>query len=483
MVFVKANYQESFSFMIPQNISDQLAKWNQSHLLQFADQLDQNAIEQLVSQIALLNFSQIEKLLHDKKSGASNEESPRELAKRAKALSQVIRQNELSANPALVAELIAIGQQAMHDGKVAAILVAGGQGTRLGFPHPKGLFPIGPVSGNSMFQILFEQVLARSRQAKHAIPYYIMTSDATHSETLNFLDQYHYFGLPQKDVKLFRQGTMPAVDTETGKVLLADKAEIALSPDGHGGILQALTNNHCLQDMRERGIEYLYYHQVDNPTSIVCEPLLIGAHIKRQSEMTTKVAAKRSWDEKMGILAEVDGKTQIIEYSDLPDDIAQQTESNGQLKFWAGNMAIHVFSLSFLERITTGTSQIPFHIAHKKVPYINSKGDLINPASPNAYKFERFIFDALLFADHALVVEADRQREFNPVKNATGNDSPETSKQAILNIHKQWLTQAGIHLSPGINIEFSPLFALDAQQVLENRDSLTNITTSKFITH
>ncbi|HEX6984483.1 MAG TPA: UDPGP type 1 family protein, partial [Planctomycetaceae bacterium] len=320
------------------------------------------------------------------------------------------------------------GEGMLSAGKVGAIVVAGGQGTRLGFEKPKGTFHIGPVSGASLFQVLAEQVLARGRRAGRDVPYYVMTSDATHHHTEEFFRLHHYFGLDPEDVFFFRQGNMPALDAETGRLLLAEKGSLALSPDGHGGILAALKKSGALDDMARRGVEYLHYHQVDNPTAIVCDPALLGWHALRASEITTKVVAKVSPAEKMGVVCDVGGKTQIIEYSDLPDELADKRDADGNPVFWAGNTAIHVLSRTFLERLCDGAHDLPFHVAYKKVPFVDPHGSAVEPATPNAYKFERFIFDALPLAATALVVEADRAREFNPVKNAEGADSPATAK-------------------------------------------------------
>ncbi len=357
------------------------------------------------------------------------------------------------------------GEELLKAGRVGAILVAGGQGTRLGFEKPKGEFPIGPVSQSTLFQILAEQVLARSRRAGKPIPYFIMTSDATHEETVAFFSSHNYFGLPPGDAFFFEQGNMPAVDEASGKLLMADKGTLSTSPDGHGGMLAALAKAGLLDEMQRRGIELLHYHQVDNPTAIVCDPVFLGFHAEREAEMSIKVVAKRSAGERMGVAVDVDGRTQIIEYSDLPADVAAKTDERGELLLWAGSTAIHVFSRSFLDRVAHSETALPFHIAHKKVPYCDEQGAHVAPERENAYKFERFIFDALPAARRSLVLETDRSREFNPVKNATGDDSPETARDALQRLHRGWLRSAGAIVDDRTAVEISPLFALDADEV------------------
>jgi UDP-N-acetylglucosamine/UDP-N-acetylgalactosamine diphosphorylase len=220
-----------------------------------------------------------------------------------------------------------------------------------------------------------------------------------------------------------------------------------------------------LDILRDRGIEHLYYHQVDNPTAIVCDPVLLGHHLLAESDLTTKVVAKVSPDEKMGVLVSIDGQTQIIEYSDLPASETRRLQADGTLVFWAGNTAIHVFRRDFIERLLSDDLSLPFHIAHKKVPYVNAQGETVAPANPNASKFEQFIFDALPQAKTALVVEGLRAREFNPVKNAEGSDSPATSREALIAIARDWIEAAGGIVEKNAPVEISPLYALDFEEL------------------
>ncbi|MBW3540515.1 MAG: UDPGP type 1 family protein, partial [Planctomycetes bacterium] len=392
---------------------------------------------------------------------------PAARAERAGAPSEVIRLPRTDSEGARWTEAARHGEELLRAGRVAAILVAGGQGTRLGFSHPKGVLAIGPVSGCSLYQLLAEQLLARSRRAGATIPYYVMTSDSTHGETVAFFEAHRYFGLDRSAVKFFRQGNMPAVAATTGQLLMADKSSLCLAPDGHGGLLSALCREGLVDDMRDRGVEHLYYHQVDNPTAIVCDPAFLGWHVAAGSEMTTKVVGKRSWDERMGVVVSVDGRTQIIEYSDLPEGVAQKTTDDGELYHWAGSMAIHAFDRQFLERLIADDLSLPFHVARKAVSCIDDDGKPVEPAEPNACKFERFIFDALPHARRALVVEADRAREFNPVKNAEGDDSPATARAALVRLASEWLRAAGVDIPAGATVEIGPLFALDADEAAE----------------
>ncbi|MEZ6044330.1 MAG: UDPGP type 1 family protein [Planctomycetaceae bacterium] len=445
--------------MLPAELKQKLEKADQQHLLNWWDDLSSEQQAEFTSQLSAVDFELIKKLLNKGSSTAG--ESIAEQAKRATPPHNLVRLSDLNSDPALEQQADQKGRELLAAGKVGVILVAGGQGTRLGFDKPKGMYPIGPITDRTLFQIMFEQVLARSRQADCHIPYLIMTSDATDTETREYLQSENYFGLDESDVFFFKQGTMPAVDDQDGKLLLSYKGKLSVSPDGHGGMLGALLNAGLFEELESRGIEYLYYHQVDNPTAIIADPVFLGLHLLRDSEMSTKVIAKVNAAEKTGIVVDVDGVTQIIEYSDMPEEVSQKTDAEGNLLHWAGSTAIHVFDVAFLKRIAQSADGLPFHIAHKKVPYLDEQGQEVSPDEPNAYKFERFIFDAMPMVKNALVMEADRSKEFNPVKNAEGNDSPATCKSALDLIAKDWLVSAGAELESNTTIELSPLFAVE----------------------
>lgn len=456
-----------------------LAAVGQDHLAAHLAGLSGDAQQQFTEQLLACDFQRVQQLATASEESAA--ESPQTRAARALPPDEVVRLPKTDAERASWKSAEQIGQQQLAAGKVGVILVAGGQGSRLGFGYPKGQYPIGPASGNSLYQILAEQCLARGRQAGVRIPLYIMTSAATHEPTVAFFDQHDHFGLAADDVKFFQQGTMPAVDAATSRVLLSGSGQLALSPDGHGGLLAALAQADLFADMRRRGIETLYYHQVDNPTAIVCDPAFIGFHHDRQAEMSVKVVSKRDAAERMGVVVQVDGVTQIIEYSDLPADVASQTAADGGLRLWGGSTAIHLFQREFLERLVTGDSGLPFHKALKKVPFLDDNGTVCEPAQPNAIKFERFIFDALPRAERVLVLEADRAREFNPVKNADGDDSPATAQAALERIAREWLAAAGYELPAGLQAELSPLFALTKDECCEKLQSLQAAKASLYL--
>jgi UDP-N-acetylglucosamine/UDP-N-acetylgalactosamine diphosphorylase len=332
------------------------------------------------------------------------------------------------------------------------------------------MFPIGPVSNKTLFQIHADKVFALARRYGKPVPFLVMTSPATHADTEDYFAQNGFFGLGRENVLFFQQGTMPAVDIESGRLLLESLGALFTSPNGHGGTLTALTDSGVLDEIARRGIRHVFYFQVDNPLVRVGDPAFLGRHIALGSEASSKAIAKVNAKEKMGVLALIDGHCGIVEYSDLPQELANAT-SNDRLVYRAGSPAIHLFDLDFLRRITEGKNQLPFHVARKKVSHVTPAGETVNPTAENALKFERFVFDALPLADRWLVMESPREEEFAPVKNADGVDSPATAKQALSNQAGTWLGKAGVKVprdksgNVAFSLEVSPRFALDASEL------------------
>jgi UDP-N-acetylglucosamine/UDP-N-acetylgalactosamine diphosphorylase len=360
------------------------------------------------------------------------------------------------------------GQRALAAGQVAALVVAGGQGTRLGFDHPKGMFPVGPVTGKTLFQLHAEKVLARSRRHGAAIPFLVMTSDATHAETLAFFSAHRFFGLPADDVHFFRQGTMPALELATGKLLLEAPGRLFSGPDGHGGTLTALAKSGLLQRLADRGIRQVFYFQVDNPLVKVADPQFLGRHLRARAEVSSKVIDKDGPKDKLGNFVLIDGRLSMIEYSDLPDALATAVDAEGNLRIRAGNPAIHVFDVAFLQRVTAGAADgLPFHLARKKVPFWDpATGMTVQPEAENALKFERFIFDVLPLAARHAAVFTSRREEFAPLKNGDGADSPQTVRRAIRDQAADWLASAGVRVPASADVEVSALAALEPWDLL-----------------
>jgi UDP-N-acetylglucosamine/UDP-N-acetylgalactosamine diphosphorylase len=265
---------------------------------------------------------------------------------------------------------------------------------------------------------------------------------------------------------------MPAVDAATGELLLAEKNSLFLSPDGHGGTVAALEVSGAIDDMRRRGIEHLFYLQVDNPLTPIGDAEFIGDHLIADSEFSSIAIAKATPQDRLGNFALIDRAMHMIEYSDMPDDVAEQRDAKGELVFWAGSVAIHMFRVAFLERMLALKDALPFHIARKKVPYVDEAGRLVEPKEPNALKFERFIFDLLPHAKNPLIVEYAEEEVFAPVKNAPGasRDTAEYVQRFMVAQHRTWLEAAGTRMADGVAIEISPLWALDAEGVAARQD-------------
>jgi UDP-N-acetylglucosamine/UDP-N-acetylgalactosamine diphosphorylase len=291
----------------------------------------------------------------------------------------------------------------------------------------------------------------------------------THEPTVEYFASEDHFGIPPDRIEFMQQGMMPAVDPE-GKLLLAEKGRLFLSPNGHGGCLLALRDSGALDRMRELGVEKIYYFQVDNPMLPIPDPVMLGYHEREGAEMSSKVVEKVDPSEKVGVMAEMDGRTRVVEYSDLDSEKMHARGPDGKLRFRAGSIAVHVLDRRFVERETEGELRLPYHRARKAIPHVDERGHLVEPEEKNGIKFETFIFDALPLARSTMTQEVDRSREFAPVKNAEGVDSPRTARQALVNLYGRWLREAGIEV-PGDGegnvegrLEISPLFALDARE-------------------
>jgi UDP-N-acetylglucosamine/UDP-N-acetylgalactosamine diphosphorylase len=452
------------------SLADRLARHGQDHLLRWWGGLDDAGRARLSAEIAAIDFDRLDALVQ------SLVRDPEPAAPSADAVKpiEVIRLPQTDGERIARRHVAELGAEALTRGEVAVVLVAGGSGTRLGFEGPKGTYPIGPVSGASLFQIHAEKIIATGRRYGKTPPLYVMTSPENHAATVAFFDDHDRFGLDH--VRFFEQGQMPAVDRETGKVLLAAKGEVALSPDGHGGTLYALAAKapdggpSCIDEMRERGVRTLYYFQVDNPMVEIADPAFLGLHRAADAEMSFKVIEKVAPDEKLGLVVRIDGRPQVIEYTDLPMELAERREPEGSLELWAGSIAVHVFERSFVERLLT-EAPLPFHRAYKRVPFVDDSGEVVQPMEPNGVKFERFIFDALPQAARWALVETSRSREFEPLKNATGPDSPATVRQRMSDQFADWLERAGARVarradgSVPFGIEISPLYALDAAEL------------------
>ncbi|HUR29079.1 MAG TPA: UTP--glucose-1-phosphate uridylyltransferase [Planctomycetota bacterium] len=359
-------------------------------------------------------------------------------------------------------EARAAGNALLAAGKVAFLLVAGGQASRLGYDGPKGAFEIGPVSQRSLFEIHARRILAVRTRFRVRAPWYVMTSPANHEATRAFFEDHRHFGLEASDVMFFSQAMNPAMDAE-GRILRAGPGQLFLAPNGHGGVLLALERSGALADARERGIEQLSYFQVDNPLVRPADPLFLGLHALENAGMSSKVVAKRDAAEKVGVIGKSGGRLGCIEYSDLPADLREARDPDGQLRFRAGSIAIHVLRRDFVEELTRGGLRLPWHLARKKM-LVWEEGELVQR---DGIKFEAFVFDALSRSPRSVTLEVDRALEFSPVKNAHGEDSPASARADLCRLYTSWVREAGFGLpdldESGLHpVEIDPLLAEDS---------------------
>ncbi len=445
-------------------IQQKVKEMGQAHLLRFRDDLNPEQKKQLALQIDDLDASLIQYFQATLRESRDDTSKVGDLQP-ADVLPIPSSETEQREHQ----EAFERGEKELQAGRIGAILVAGGQGTRLNFDGPKGTFPIGPVTDRTLFQYHFEKLVALERRYNTIIPFYIMTSTANNDETIAFLEKNSYFGKDPETVHCFVQRMLPAF-TSDGNIFLADKDQLSLAPDGHGGLLHALKVNGMIDDMARRGVETLYYFQVDNPLLNICDPAFIGFHIGADAEMSAKTVYKKHPDEKLGVIGMRDGRYRVIEYSELSYDEKRETE-NGKLQYGQGSIAIHLFARSFLERLTAQTIELPYHLSHKKINYMDADGNYVEPEKPNGYKFEQFIFDALPEAESVVVMQTRRDRDFSPVKNLEGDDSPATAKRDLCNQFGDWLEECGYDAprdddnNVQLNIEISPLFADSAEQL------------------
>jgi UDP-N-acetylglucosamine/UDP-N-acetylgalactosamine diphosphorylase len=444
---------------------EQARKFGQEHLIRHADFLSGAQKSAFMDQLQHLDFAQLQNLFDLSRQADSS------LDVSCIQDARILREPETASDCQRDQEARALGEEALRSGRVAVILVAGGQGTRLGHHAPKGTYPIGPVTDRSLFQIHAEKVLALSRRAGHDLPLLIMTSQENDETTRNFFRDHGWFGLKSEQVVFFVQGILPVLDAQSGQVLLKAPGELAQSPNGHGGVIHALQQGGHLDWLERRGVTECFYFQVDNPLVRVADPTFLGHHLAGNAEMSLKVLAKLYPTERLGNLVQYDGRLRIIEYTELSGELAEERAGTGDLRIWAGSPAIHYFHLPFLQRLGKGEIRLPFHVARKATQHLDAYGKLVKPAHPNGLKFEMFVFDALPLAERAVAVEASRSAEFEPLKNATGENSPQSVRQALSEEYARWLQDAGVQIPRDAaghidsKIEISPLKALGAEDL------------------
>lgn len=434
-------------------------QYGQEQIFQFWDRLDGPSRERLLDDIEAIDFALMQRLID---TWIKNEPPPETFD----------RIDPVEAIPIVdparpdAREALAAGEAALRGGRVGIVLVAGGQGTRLGFDGPKGAYPVGPLTGHTLFQYHAEKIRNLQDTYGRALPWYIMVSAANAADTAEFFEANAHFGLNREDIHFFQQAMVPCV-SDDGKFLLEAPDRVAKNPNGHGGSIAAMVDSGIIADARKRGIDTLSYFQVDNWAVNMADPYFIGYHCLRNGRMSSKVHRKRAPREAVGVHCLCDGVYHVIEYSEL--DLYPQlleTGPDGNVIHYAGNPAIHVLDVGFIEELYADFAHFPWHRAHKKTPHLDDSGALVEPDRPNAYKFETFIFDALRFTGHPpIALEISNIGEYTPIKQFDGDNSVVAARRCQNILWAEWIEAAGGSVprgadgAPAIDIEISPLFA------------------------
>ena len=400
-----------------QAIEEYLKKYNQEQILKNYERMSEDNKMKLLDQILTIDLEQISKLYENTQkeiSFANDKIEPIDYIDKAKLSNDEFKKYE------------ELGVNAIKNGKYAVVTMAGGQGTRLGHNGPKGTFKLGLDEDKSIFEILIDSLKKNNEKYGVIIPWYIMTSRENNEQTENFFKENNYFGYNPSYITFFKQGELPMC-SEDGKLLIDENNRIKEAADGHGGIFESMRRNGIIFDMEARGIEWAFIGPVDNVLVNMVDPILLGVVLDKNVQAGGKSVVKAYAKEKVGVFCKRNGKPGVVEYTEITDDLAEATNENGELIFAESHINCNLFNVKAIGEISK--KKLPYHSAHKKAKYIDENGNLVVPDAPNAYKFESFIFDAFDMLDGMAILRVKREEEFAPVKNAEGNDSPETARK------------------------------------------------------
>ena len=399
-----------------------LEKYNQEHLLNFFEELTKTEQEDLLKQISEIDFEQLNNLYTSlvKKEQKSNDKID---------TIEYIDKMKISENKRQ--ELEQKGADLIKQNKLAAVTMAGGQGTRLGHNGPKGTFELFP--GKSLFSILAESLKKACNKYQTTIEWYIMTSEENNDETISFFERNSYFQYKKQAVHFFKQGKLPLVN-KNGKILLEEKGKIKLAADGNGSIFVSMLKNGIIEDMKKKNIEWMFIGSVDNCLLKMIDPIFLALTEEKKVLAATKSIVKANPKEKVGVFCRRNGKPSVVEYSEISEEMAEKKDENGELVFGESHIMCNMFNIKLIQQV--GNEKLKYHVAFKKSDYINEEGKKVKAEEPNCYKFESFIFDMFERVDNILIMRTKREEEFAPVKNKEGVDSPETARQLYLNQNK-----------------------------------------------
>jgi UDP-N-acetylglucosamine/UDP-N-acetylgalactosamine diphosphorylase len=454
-----------------------LCDHGQEHIFRFWDQLSAEEKDRLISDLRYVRFDLLET--------AKRHMSGRSGVVRHVRAPEVITLPEGEEEMKRRREARAAGLEFISTSKAAIFTAAGGQSSRLGIDIPKGAFPVTPLRKKSLFQVFAEKIGYRQRRLGVRIPWIIMVSETNEAQTIDFFRDHGFFDLNGKDVRFIVQGMNPAIDRE-GRILMRERNRLFLNPNGHGGTFSALRESGAIPWLRERGVEEIFYFQVDNVLVDVLDPVFTGHHVQNRCDMSSKCVMKKNPGEKMGAFVREEGKIAIVEYTEI-DSVVVEGDEDRDATLRAGNIAVHMISVDFVDRITDGGLHLPLHIAHKSIPCIDDRGKRAHAATPNGFKIETFIFDALGLAERTILMEVSRREEFSPLKNREGDDSVETVRRDQLVLFADWLEDAGVSVPrdgeglPLHHLEISPLLAPTREDFLESFDGSLAVTGDTYL--
>jgi len=447
---------------------EELGRFNQSHVLQFWNELTEEQKTILCSEIKEVNVAEVCSYFQRAMENLNRDQS--KLDDRMEPIPPELYGGVLRSTREELKSYEDEGFLQISEGKVAVLLLAGGQGTRLGVSDPKGMYDVGLPSRKSLFQLQAERIrrledLAYNRTGKRRnITWYIMTSETTKGATEEFFKKHNFFGLNKSNIIMFEQGVLPCF-TLGGKIIMDEKWKIARAPDGNGGIYRALRDMKILDDMEKRGIKYLHAHAVDNILVKVADPVFVGYCVQKKAECGAKVVDKVTPQEAVGVICKVDGQYQVVEYSEITSKTAEKCNSDGKLTFSAGNICNHFFTTEFLRKIADECEgSLQLHVAKKKIPCVDVNGQRHKPDEPNGIKMEKFVFDVFPYADQFVIWEVKREEEFSPLKNAdtAEKENPTTCRSSIFHLHRHYIQEAGGFVETNgtpVICEISPLLS------------------------
>ena len=400
----------------------------QEHLLKYIEMGNKEQKENLISEISKINFNQVNELYK-----ISNKDNEKAIESCLIEHTKFVDKYRISNDE--FEKYKNIGENIIKNGEYAVVTMAGGQGTRLGHNGPKGTFLLNVnPKPKYLFEIIADGLKMANEKYGITLNWYIMTSTENNDKTVNFFEEHNYFDYPKNKVKFFKQGNLPLV-SEEGKLLVDENLHIKYAADGNGCIYRAMQQGGVLDDMKKNNIKWIFIGSVDNAILNMVDPILLGLTVSDGNKIGSKSVVKRSPQERVGVFCKKNNKPAVIEYTELPTEMANELDEDGELLFGESHIMCNLYSIEALDIISK--NQLPYHSAHKKAPYLDENGELVKPTKPNAYKYEAFIFDGFTFFDNISILRGRREEDFAPVKNAEGEDSPETAIQLYNNFWKK----------------------------------------------